>query len=67
MVGAGRLTFGVCQDCGVQSPPVTSAEQLRNMGWKVNHLKFYSLATCPKCREKDDDLSGQHQEGGDAS
>jgi hypothetical protein len=52
MVGAGRLTFGVCQDCGVQSPPVTSPEQLRSMGWKVNHLKFYSLATCPKCDAK---------------
>ena len=49
MVGAGYLTFGICQECGVQSPPVQNSEELRKMGWKVNHLKYNSLALCPVC------------------
>ena len=48
-----RYTFAVCKLCGVQSPPIINPRnmemQLKDMGWKLDTLKFTILATCPQC------------------
>jgi len=49
-----EYTFAVCIRCGVQSPPIINPrhmeQQLRDMGWKLDTLKFTILATCPMCQ-----------------
>ena len=51
-----RYTFAVCKLCGVQSPPILNPRnmemQLKDMGWKLDTMKFTILATCPTCQNE---------------